>query len=420
MKILLMGLGSRGDVEPFLALGELLTPRGHEVVYCFPEQYVDLVDDGNRVLPFTRKFLELIEGPAGRAIMGASTGFQKIRDYYAGYREGEPINEILFHQQAQYIEAEQPDVVVYHPKCMYPLLHRLREGGRTIMYSPVPYLVHASGEHPHIAFSKSRGAWFNKMTYALTNYGMSKKIADAQHLLPHPLHYSRSDIRRGLVTERMVFAVSPTLAPPPKSLPARVQVLGFHERQRTTNWQPDRQLLDFLDRNPKPLLVGFGSMLTPDPAALSATICRVLDEENIPAVINRAGGGLPPVEKYRNHPLIHFVDRIPYDWMMPRAGAMIHHGGSGTLHGSLLHGLPTLVFPHIIDQFMWNRRVDDLGAGPLGVPVRKLNRSWFGALTLDLLQEPSYRKRAEEIGDQMRREDFVGELLAFVLGDRAR
>ena len=417
MKILLLSIGSRGDVEPFLALGELLNPLGHDLVYAFPEQYLDLVQDGNRVLPFTRKFLELIEGPAGRAIMGASTGLEKVRDYYRAYRESGPVNDLLTQQQVDYVAQEQPDLIVYHPKCMYPLLHRLTTGTPAVLYCPVPYLVHETGEQPHIAFSKSRGAWFNRMTYRLTNYAMAQKISGTQKMIDGFQPIPRRVIARGLLRQRTVFAVSPVLAPPPPELPDHARVLGFHERNRTLDWTPDRALLDFLDRHPRPLVIGFGSMLTADPPGLTRTICEVLIREKIPALLNGGGGGLVRLPEYQDHPLLHFVDRIPYDWMLPRAGAMIHHGGAGTTHSSLKHGLPTLIIPHIIDQYVWNRRVDELGAGPLGVPVRKLDRVNFGKLVTDLLSESRYRARAEELGAQMRAEDFGEALVRFVLDE---
>ena len=417
MKILLFGLGSRGDVEPFLALGELLAPTEHEVVYAFPEQLTHLVRDGNRVHAFTRQFLDLIEGPAGRAIMGASTGLRKVRDFYVAYRESAPVNDELLRQQAQFIEREQPDLVVYHPKCMYPPLHRLRTGARTVQYAPVPYLIHPSAEQPHLAFANSYGAWFNRKTYALTNFGISKKITDAQALVPHPGRFSRTAVRDALLTERLVYAVSPTLAPPPPELPPHARVLGFHERDRTVDWTPDRALLDFLDRHPRPLLVGFGSMLTADPPGLTRLLCETLIARGIPAILNRAGGGLVPLPDYRHHPLVHFVDSVPYDWLLPRVGAMLHHGGSGTTHGSLRHGLPTLVAPHIIDQFMWNRRVAQLGAGPLGVSVRQLNRARLDRLVTDLLTNSTYRTRAAALAAQMHGEAALAQrMVEFVLG----
>ena len=76
MKYLLLSIGTRGDMEPFLALGELLAARGHEVVCVMPDQFAALVADtplGFR--PLDRGFLELIEGETGRAFMGQKGNF---------------------------------------------------------------------------------------------------------------------------------------------------------------------------------------------------------------------------------------------------------------------------------------------------------------------------------------------------------
>ena len=73
MKILLLSIGTRGDMEPFLAIGELLAGKGHEIVCAFPEQFRSLAgDSGFRFLSLGTEFIEMLESPEGKSAMGGS------------------------------------------------------------------------------------------------------------------------------------------------------------------------------------------------------------------------------------------------------------------------------------------------------------------------------------------------------------
>lgn len=78
MKIFLHSLGTRGDVEPFLAIGSKLQKMGHEVVYTFPEQFKNLCPSNARFYPLNRSFIELIESPEGKTVMGKASWPAKL------------------------------------------------------------------------------------------------------------------------------------------------------------------------------------------------------------------------------------------------------------------------------------------------------------------------------------------------------
>ena len=82
------------------------------------------------------------------------------------------------------------------------------------------------------------------------------------------------------------------------------------------------------------------------------TILNVLKRNRIAAIINSSWGGLEKIEAASE--TIHFVNNIPYDWLLPKIYAVVHHGGSGTTHMALKYACPSLVIPHILDQFYWN------------------------------------------------------------------
>ncbi len=105
-----------------------------------------------------------------------------------------------------------------------------------------------------------------------------------------------------------------------------------------------------------------------------------------------------------NSKIIHFVERIPYDWIFPKVYAVIHHGGSGTTHTALRYGCAVMIIPHIIDQFLWNTLISDKGVGPKGIPIKSFKKQLLEPKLLDLFNTKAYRGRAEGIAEEMSKE----------------
>ena len=71
MKIILISVGTRGDMEPFLAIGEILKEKGHQVICAFPEQFRNLVEDTDmEFASLGTKFIQMLESDLGKAAMG--------------------------------------------------------------------------------------------------------------------------------------------------------------------------------------------------------------------------------------------------------------------------------------------------------------------------------------------------------------
>ena len=155
-------------------------------------------------------------------------------------------------------------------------------------------------------------------------------------------------------------------------------------------------------------------MSNPDPEEKTKLIVDILERNKIPAIINTASGGLVKVDKY-DQDLIHFVDQIPYDFILPNIYGVIHHGGSGTTHMGLKYGCATMILPHIIDQFVWSKIIYRLGAGPKGIKVGKITRKNLEPKIIELISNRSYKERAEQIASRMNKENFREELYKTII-----
>lgn len=406
MKILLASVGTRGDIDPFLALGQLLAQRGHEVGYAFPDRFAELVPQGQAYYPLSSGTLGLIEGPDGRTLMGKASLWRKAGALKRLYTLGKQENGTLVQQLSAATAAYQPHRLVHNSKCSYAFLWSLATGKTTILLSLVPYFMYPDSSHPHVGINLKLGAWFNRLTYRMANAGLVHSIYSAQQHLGEAYRFSQGHIKKALASTKLVYTISPSLYAPKAEWPLHVQVLGYHQRSPNKEYIPSSELQAFLARHERVLLLTFGSMVSNRPAEVSKILYDALAELGIPAVVNTAAGGLVPLEPYTHHPGLCFTETVPYHWLMPRVQAVVHHGGSGTTHTVLMYGLPTLILPHILDQHAWKDLVATLGLGPKGVPVHKLNQATAQALLADVWNNASYRTAAAQQAQTMQAEQL--------------
>ncbi|MEO1448158.1 MAG: glycosyltransferase [Bacteroidota bacterium] len=406
MKIIVTSVGTRGDMEPLLAVGDIMRKKGHEVICLFPEQFRRLAEDsGFKFASLGSAYIEMLESPEGQIAMGGgSFGFRKMGAYIKLIKRQGPVNKQMIRLQEEVIEREQPDRVAHNGKVIYPVIWSLSNPNKAILISPVPY-IHYVKDHAHVAFNKDFGPFINKLTYKLANYGLVKTIMGSVKWLNNSRKLKQKQIQSALFSNPAIYTISPTLFTRPDYWEDQIQVLGYHERDKTVNWNPDEALLNFLADHPRVILVTFGSMINDNPPEKTRIILEVLERNRIPAIINTSAGGLVKPASY-NQELFHFVERIPYDWIFPKMYAVIHHGGSGTTHMALKYGCANLIIPHIIDQYIWNEVVHEKGVGPLGKDVSQLSAKSLEATVLDLLNNPAYKTTAETLGKQMQGEDL--------------
>jgi len=412
MKILLVSIGTQGDAEPFLAIGEMLNKRGHFVICALPEQFRKLIEHSPiEFFSLGTDFIKMLNTDAGKlAFGGPGSGLKKILAYVKLARKSTTINRELINKQYEIVEREKPDRIVYNGKAIYPIIWGLNKKGKTILVSPVPYL-HYVKNHTHVAFNSNLGPILNKLTFALANFGMFVTIMISIKWLKLTGKISRKQIQDALSSNKVIYTISPSLFPRPDYWDKNIKVLGYHELNKAINWRPPKELNNFLERHKRNriLFITFGSMTNPEPEIKTKIIIDILLRNEIIAIINTASGGLVKPDNFYSSRLF-FVSQIPYNWILPKMYGVIHHGGSGTTHLGLKYGCATMIIPHIIDQFVWNKIIDQLGVGLKGIRVDKISTKNLEPRILKLLNNKSFKKKAEKVAIQMESEDFNEEL----------
>ena len=178
MKYLLTSIGTRGDIEPFIALAVLLKKQGHQVKVACPEQYLYLLDGlGMKSFGLDRRFVELIESEEGRQVMGGKINFfKRVTLLISLYKKSLSINRNLMLQQAQLTKEFNPDQLIFSSKALYGVIHHAKNGGRAIWLTPIPCMIHVNEDFANIGFKVNLGKFLNKMTYALANAAIVKSI----------------------------------------------------------------------------------------------------------------------------------------------------------------------------------------------------------------------------------------------------
>jgi len=393
----------------------LLKSSGYfTIACCFPEQFRSLAEDED--LPFYSlgtEFLELLDTADGRDIMGADLGkIAKVKLYWKLYKDTKVLHDKHMQIEQYAIQDFQPDLIIYHVKSIYPTAWEAANPGKTLMLSPVPCIVKKTSAYPTLGFSFSLGEWFNKMTYSLTNAAIVSTVKSYNNRLKSPLDISKAQIKKAYKETPMVYTVSPSLFPVDKSWGEETHLVGYQERNKTSHWTPSDEIKQFLDQHDKVLLLTFGSMINPDPEGKTKILTDILTKHKIPTLINIAAGGLVDLPGLDSD-LFHVVKRIPYDWLLPQVYGVIHHGGSGTTHLTAKYGCVSMIIPHIIDQFLWDRLSSDRGMGPRGISVSKLS-SQIESKILDLYQNQEYKTAALKVSGEMHREDYSKRIVTLI------
>jgi UDP:flavonoid glycosyltransferase YjiC (YdhE family) len=203
-----------------------------------------------------------------------------------------------------------------------------------------------------------------------------------------------------------LYGFSPAVVAAPSDWPAGHVVTGYWFLEETAGWSPPPALERFLGQGDRPLYVGFGSMGMQGAGGMLRVIERALHLSGLRAVISgsgRHGRSEPPDGESR----MFFVEDVPHAWLFPRVAAVMHHGGAGTTADGLRAGVPSIICPTAADQHFWGQRIARLRAGPRPVAPRDLTAAAVAELFVRVAMDEGMRRRTCALGERIRKENGV-------------
>jgi len=385
MRALLSTIGSRGDVQPLVALALQLRALGHDARLCVPPDFSDWIEGlGFSVAPI---------GPRVRTFAGSSTSTPPVPPTADERRQ--MIEATVATQFATIAAATHECDVIVAATALQVAARSIAEDRSHpyvfVAYSPnvVPSAHHAPaplppvpGQPPPPPTTDNRELWAQSAARFNDTFGVALNAHRRTLGLP-----AVSDVRGYMLTERPWLAADATLAPWPDPADGAVFQTGA--------WILDddrplaRDVDTFLDSGEPPVYLGFGSMRAPgDLGQAMLDAARAVGRR---AILSRGWADLSLDE---TQPDCLVVGEANLQALFPRVAAIVHHGGAGTTTLAARAGVPQVVVPQMYDQHYWGRQIEGLAIGVAharGIPTRD---SLTAALQRALTTEVANRARS--------------------------
>ncbi len=359
MRALIITTGSRGDIQPFVALALGLIQAGHEPLLAAPRRFAPLAHPYG--VPFAAlddSVFELQDELAGKGTRAALTAAGRVKPLMRRWLDD--LTSL----------ADTPtDIVVYAPKTLGAPSLAERVGVPSLPALTIP-LFQPTRHFPVPIVSARLPRALNRPSWRLAGAveapwrGLLSRWREDALGLPG----SAPSLTGRIAANGVLNAWSRHLLPAPPEWPAAARPLGFWPLDAEPDWQPSERLTRFLDQGEPPVYIGFGSAVGRHPEQLTETVLEALRLTERRGIIATGWGALSAFAEDEN---VLFVDAVPHDWLLPRTAMAVHHGGVGTVAAAMRAGIPQIIKPFIGDQPFWARRVHALGiAAP---PLRKLD-----------------------------------------------
>ncbi|KAL8029234.1 hypothetical protein ABFX02_14G213800 [Erythranthe guttata] len=415
LQIVILIVGTRGDVQPFVAIGKKLQDYGHRVRLATHSNFKEFV------LTSGLEFYPLGGDPKILAgFMVKNKGFLPSGPSEIPIQRNqmkEIINSLLPACKEPDIESGIPfkaDAILANPPT-YGHTH-LAEALKipVHIFFTMPWTPTSEFAHPLSRVKQPAGY---RLSYQIVDsliwLGIRDMINDLRKkkLKLRPVTYlsgsqgSELNIPHGYIW-------SPHLVPKPKDWGPKVDVVGFCFLDLATNYEPPEPLLNWLKAGPKPIYIGFGSLPVQEPQKMTQIIVDALEITKQRGIINKGWGGLGDLAEEKES--VYLLDNCPHDWLFLQCSAVVHHGGAGTTAAGLKAACPTTIIPFFGDQPFWGERVHARGVGPPPIPVDEFSLQKL-VDAINFMLDPTVKERAVELAKAMEDEDGVtGAVKAFL------
>lgn len=413
MRILMLAFGSRGDVQPYVALGKGLQRAGFTVTLAAGRNFQSWIErEGLRCMPFRIDIEAYMQSDLGKDWLGNSSdnaqrelqNMRRMVDTIAVDVVDDLLNMVA-----------DADVLVSGLLTVEVVaaIGQAR-GVRPLLAMMSPLAPTASGAAGMQALlprqTNPLNRWWGYVIETMLFSALKPASVLMHQKLGLPPVQTREFIRAANRTPTLL-GISPLVVPHPSDWGAHHHVTGYWFLDAPPDWQPSPALQAFLDAGAPPVYIGFGSMSNRDPQATTRVMIDALKATGQRGVIHSGWAGLHAEDLPDD---ICLLDFAPHDWLFPRMAAVIHHGGSGTTGAALRAGVPSAIVAHIGDQPFFGRRVYELGVGAPPIKRHDLTAERLAATIHALTGDAALRSRAAALGERIRAEDGVGNAVRVV------
>ncbi len=414
MRILLLTEGSRGDIEPFLALAVALKKTGYDVIFSAGKNFADMV--GKTDVSFREisvDYQEIMKSGEIGSLHGKNLFVTFLRSWRNIKRRFVPVIRQTLHEAWQV--ASDADAIIYHPKSLAGYHIAEKKKIPAFLFLPTPLLVPTKEfPLPLLPFDNC-GALLNKVSY-----NISKLLLLSYHNVINKWRKDELGLRRKSFFDSylhingnpipVIHEVSQSVIACPADWPDHAVMPGYFFLDHSA-WMPPDDLVSFLAAGPPPVYISFGSMGYSDPQGLTQTVVEAVRQAGQRAVIAIGWGAMAVPESADD---IFCVEHVPYSWLFPQVSAVVIHGGAGSVAAGLRAGRPVIVCPFFSDQPFWGKIVAAHHAGPQPIPIKQLTSEKLAGAIRQCLDDQHIKQSAAVLGEKIRSEDGLGKAVAYI------
>lgn len=398
--------GSRGDIQPYIALACELQRCGKKVRIVAGSSFQEFVESyGVDFYAVSADYKTANIDPKLLEAAGNSTNPLKM---LLTFRKMKKYSRLMLDQM--YEACQDSKLIIYHPGCTIGYFTAVRMGIPSVLATPFP--LHTTKEVASvIAYGKTKLPV--KLTYQLLQ-GMLWTASKTGVMLFWKERFGKLPDSFGCPFERVdikhpaVVSCSNHVFNRPSDWDKNIHQYGYWFLKEREDYAPPKDLEAFLTKGEKPVYFGFGSMFKTEEKDLF--VHMVIDS------LKRSGRrgiicGMGEIDNLPDH--IFAVDNIPHTWLFHQCAAVCHHGGAGTTAAGFASGVPCIIIPFSNDQFAWAHRAYDLGVGAKPIYKKQLSAERLSE-AIDFALSDKVIERAKKLGESIASENGARDSAAVI------
>ena len=413
LRIVLLVVGSTGDLYPILALGKGLQASGHTVTIATQRIFQNTVLEmglnfallsGNH-----QAFLQSDEGK--RFILGKYGLFESFKRFK---------DELAKHLEEALDICQEAEAVGFAGISYWPI-SMLEKLDVPCFFLPL-FPINPTRQFPWLGFDRVdckpsliKGL-MNLFGYYAIEFAIWHRYRgvintfrkESLQLSPVPWLGYRfyPPLRKKMQDIPLIYRFSPQLLAAASDWADRppTYITGFFFVAHQQTYDPPVELTEFINAGPPPIYIGFGSMVSLDPMGLTQIIIKAVEHMGKRAVLLSGWAELGQQELPNS---IFLIDAVPHDWLFPQMSVIVHHGGSGTIAAAMKAGIPQVTVPFVFDQLPFGQRLTALGVSPEPIPYRQLSAKALATHIMIAETDQEMAARAKAIAQHIRAEDGV-------------
>lgn len=408
MRVVTIIIGTRGDIQPQVALSRGLIEKGHEACIVAPKNYSDFVTGyGVEFFPLSCDFKGLIDSDLGKKVM--TTG--SMGDFISFEKMREKEFENSGHEALE--ACKGADFIIY--TTIFPGGKSIAEKLNIPCAEAILQPMSATGEFPPLLFeTKGQNSRFkNKLLHRLADtFGYLYEISEDNKLRKR-IGMKPCNIFNGNSSEvQILYAFSEYFLKRPSDWGNNLHVTGFWMLEDNSGWRPSEDLQNFLNAGKKPIYIGFGSTISDNPQKDLETIGRALDLSGERGIVisgwqNFGDNAILPKN-------IYLMKGAPFDKLFPLVTAAVHAGGAGTFSAAIKAGIPSVIVPHTPEQRFWGACACNDNIAVKAIPFKELTAEKLAGAIKTVLEDDSISRSVKAMSEKAAREDGVKNAVSII------